>query len=188
VIDRSDKNLDAAKRLYAAVDGDADPETLLSDWLTLMENSIDLRTLLESADNRTEDLEEYRALVFATEHGQSLNGLRLGEFAREGRVKGKVVVTTYHSSKGRQFDVVILPALQEGIMPYRRRDRYTGSFAAPAKNGLAGDRRLFYVGFTRARNFVFLLYSTTYHNDYGQLVPNGASRFIDEINERLKSG
>ena len=111
--------------------------------------------------------------------GKQLATLTLSDFAREGRVRGKLVVTTYHSSKGRQFDVVILPALQEGILPFRRRDRVSGIFSDPTEIGLADDRRLFYVGFTRARNFVFLLYSQAFHNDYGP------SRFVNEIRQRL---
>lgn len=39
------------------------------------------------------------------------------DFATNGRIEGKAVLTTFHSSKGRQFGVVIIPGLVEGIMP-----------------------------------------------------------------------
>jgi DNA helicase-2/ATP-dependent DNA helicase PcrA len=185
VIDQGDKRLDAAKRLYSAIHCDQALNTPLSTWLMSFNDATNLRNLLELAGNRADDLEEYRALLFATEDGQRLSALTLGDFAEEGRVRGKVVVTTYHSSKGRQFDAIILPALQEGIMPARKIDRARGRADPPTAIGLAEDRRLFYVGFTRARNFVFLLYSSKCHNERGDLLPSGPSRFITEINARI---
>jgi DNA helicase-2/ATP-dependent DNA helicase PcrA len=57
---------------------------------------------------------------------------------------GKVTLTTYHSAKGREWDVVIMPGLVDGIMPRRTWDRRLRRFAEPTQ--LAQDRRAFYVG------------------------------------------
>jgi superfamily I DNA/RNA helicase len=57
----------------------------------------------------------------------------------------------------------------------------------PAPPLLSEDRRLFYVGFTRARKVVFLIFGNSFTNDKGYAVTLGASRFVKEIDERLRS-
>src|SRR5262249_28582199 len=77
-------------------------------------------------------------------------GATLGVFAGVLARPGHVVVTTYHSSKGRQFNAVVLPFLQEGFMPKGEKNFTTNTWRlAPEKTP---DRLLFYVGFTRARH------------------------------------
>jgi DNA helicase-2/ATP-dependent DNA helicase PcrA len=61
-----------------------------------------------------------------------------------------VNLLTYHRAKGLEFEAVFLPRLQEGELPFRR--------AAGAEE-LAEERRLFYVGVTRAKRYLFLTWS-----------------------------
>lgn len=67
-------------------------------------------------------------------------------FSEEGEGRG-VNLLTYHRAKGLEFEAVVLPRLQEGELPYRR---------AVTREAVAEERRLLYVGITRARRFLFL--------------------------------
>ena len=109
----------------------------------------------------------------------------LSDFASEGRVKGEVVVTTFHSSKGRQFDWVVIPGLVEGILPRWNWNGRRRTYDQPSTKELGDTRRLFYVGFTRARKVVSLITSEAYRNRAGYLVKFGKSRFAKEIGDRL---
>src|SRR3546814_2896150 len=75
--------------------------------------------------------------------------MTIGEFAGLGRGRDSLNLSTLHSAKGREFDVVILFAMNEGVVP---RSNATD-------RDIVVSRRLFYVGFTRARHEVHLMYS-----------------------------
>jgi superfamily I DNA/RNA helicase len=80
----------------------------------------------------------------------------VGEIA-DGMLRvGKITLTTYHSAKGREWDTVILPGLIDGILPKRKRASWQRAFGAPTQ--LGQDRRAFYVGVTRAKDTVVLIY------------------------------
>ncbi len=68
-------------------------------------------------------------------------------YSEETGKEGAVTILTYHASKGLEFDEVYLPCLSEGIIPERRADD-------PA--AIEEERRLFYVGMTRARKKLYL--------------------------------
>ncbi|MCH7622072.1 MAG: ATP-dependent helicase [Chloroflexi bacterium] len=157
----------------------------LGDWINQFEVSTNLLHALKNADIFADDLEAVEALVEDAANGGRLAGHRLEDFANYGRVKGNVVLTTMHSSKGREFDVVVLPGLIEGLIPRRPWERTTRQYQEPARPVLGEDRRLFYVGFTRARRMVFLIYSESYINQNGYLVNLGRSRFVTEIGAQL---
>ena len=89
--------------------------------------------------------------------------------------KGRVSLMTLHAAKGLEFDVVFLTGMEEEIFPHRRA---TKPEAAP--EDMAEERRLCYVGFTRARR---RLYCTLAQSRalYGELRFNGPSRFLAEV-------
>jgi DNA helicase II / ATP-dependent DNA helicase PcrA len=66
-------------------------------------------------------------------------------------------LTTYHSAKGREWPYVILPALQEGIVPDWPLDY--GKPYPPDSAKVAEERRLFYVALTRAQQAAILIYT-----------------------------
>jgi len=86
-----------------------------------------------------------------------------------------VSLMTLHASKGLEFDVVFVPGLEEGVLPSQRA---LGNFDA-----ISEERRLLYVGFTRARELLILSYAQ-YRYTYSQITTQQKSRFLEEISEQ----
>jgi DNA helicase-2/ATP-dependent DNA helicase PcrA len=84
---------------------------------------------------------------------------------------------TIHAAKGLEFDVVFLPGWEEGLFPHQKSLEEKGDLA------LEEERRLAYVGLTRAkkRSFISFVISRMYRGDW---VDSLASRFIDELPEK----
>ncbi len=86
---------------------------------------------------------------------------------------------TLHSAKGLEFPVVFIAGLEEGMLPHSR------SFDEPEQ--MAEERRLMYVGLTRAEDRLFLTYAFT-RTRYGDSELSVPSRFLDDIPPELVSG
>ena len=89
---------------------------------------------------------------------------------------GAPVLLTLHMAKGLEFSVVFITGLEEGLLPHVR------SLESP--EGLEEERRLFYVGITRARDRLYLLY-TFRRTRYGVDDVNAPSRFLEDLPEHL---
>lgn len=86
----------------------------------------------------------------------------------------KVSIMTLHSAKGLEFDTVILAGWEEGLFPHQRALDETGDF------GLEEERRLAYVGITRARKNVYITYAAN-RMVFGQWQTGIPSRFLEEL-------
>ena len=84
---------------------------------------------------------------------------------------------TMHAAKGLEFDVVFLPGWEEGLFPHQKSLEEKGDFA------LEEERRLAYVGLTRAKKKAIISFSMNrfYQGDW---IDSMASRFIDELPEK----
>ena len=141
-------------------------EDTLENQLRL-ENLMEFKSITASFEERTgsvslEDfLEEISLIADMSEHKEEGNA---------------VTLMTIHSAKGLEFDVVFLIGMEEGIFPHMN--------SLMEKDGLEEERRLMYVGITRARD---LLYVTNAKRRmlYGKESMNPPSRFIEEIGEDL---
>ena len=96
----------------------------------------------------------------------------------DSKSRGKVTLATLHSAKGLEWDHVFIIGAEEGTMPHRR-------VSAPrASDAIAGDieeeRRLFYVGITRARERLWITRGAS-RIDRGREIPREPSRFIQEL-------
>ena len=89
----------------------------------------------------------------------------------------KINLMTMHAAKGLEFDVVFLPGWEEGLFPHQKSLEEKGDLA------LEEERRLAYVGLTRAKkkSFISFVISRMYRGDW---VDSLASRFIDELPEK----
>jgi DNA helicase-2/ATP-dependent DNA helicase PcrA len=94
-----------------------------------------------------------------------------------------VSLMTIHSAKGAEYDVVFLGGLEEELFPHVKPDVYGES----DKNALEEERRLCYVGITRARKRLFILSAKT-RRVFGVQQMRMPSRFLDELpQEEIKS-
>lgn len=153
------------------------PETPLHSWIDVFVSDTDLVARLQNSGTDSDSVSSIEQLKRPMDPP-----VDLVEFARGVSVEGRIVVTTCHSAKGRQFDVVVMPGLQRTLFPF---ERFINR-AYVAKDPL-GDRRLFYVGITRAGHDVHLLSSPLFTNRFGYDVP-GRSPFLDELETRLNTG
>ncbi|HWB79135.1 MAG TPA: UvrD-helicase domain-containing protein [Nannocystaceae bacterium] len=93
-------------------------------------------------------------------------------------IKGEITLATLHSAKGLEWDHVFLIGVEEGTLPHRRVD------APRRSDAIAGDieeeRRLFYVGITRAKERLWLSRGAA-RLDRGRELPRAPSRFLEEL-------
>jgi DNA helicase-2/ATP-dependent DNA helicase PcrA len=123
-------------------------------------------------------LENLKELVSALEDFENLAGflehVSLVMENAENTGEDMVSLMTLHSAKGLEFDSVFLPGWEEGLFPHQR---------SVDENGLAGleeERRLAYVGITRARQRIMITYAANrrIHNQWQSSIP---SRFVEEL-------
>lgn len=88
---------------------------------------------------------------------------------------GRVALMTLHAAKGLEFPVVFIVGCEETLLPYRREGK---------PFDLEEERRLFYVGMTRARHKLILTHAKTRFL-FGQRQQNEPSRFLDDIEQAL---
>lgn len=100
--------------------------------------------------------------------------LDVGETTQQGTSHG-VQLMTLHAAKGLEFEVVFLLGLEEGLFPHK--------MSASDPDRLEEERRLCYVGMTRAMKKLYLSYTET-RRLYGQEVYQRPSRFLEEVPEK----
>ncbi|MGA9883037.1 MAG: UvrD-helicase domain-containing protein [Candidatus Acidiferrales bacterium] len=139
---------------------------------------------VEQQDNvehtaRADNLRELsNAMAEATEQGQTLEDLldhaSLVSDSDQYEESATVSLMTLHSAKGLEFDAVFLAGLEEGLLPHSR------SFNTTAE--IEEERRLFYVGMTRAKKSL-VVSRAVYRRSYGEerLRASIPSRFLGEI-------
>ena len=135
------------------------------------------------ADLRLENLEEFKSITASFE--EQTGSVNLGDFLEEISLvadieehkesNDEVTLMTIHSAKGLEFDVVFLIGMEEGIFPHQN--------AFVEENGIEEERRLCYVGITRAREKLYLT-NAKRRMLYGRENINQPSRFINEIDEQ----
>jgi len=133
---------------------------------------------------RAENLEEL--LSVAKEFDTRNPGAGLIEFLTEVSLvaaadelddeSGTVSLMTLHTAKGLEFDVVFLTGLEEGLMPHQ--------MSVDEVGGIAEERRLMYVGITRARKKLYMTLASS-RSQFGDIKIAMPSRFLQEIPQEL---
>ncbi len=95
---------------------------------------------------------------------------------------GRVALMTLHAAKGLEFDAVFLSGMEEGVFPHARATQGDEIGADPEE--LAEERRLCYVGITRARRRLFFSLARS-RSLFGNLQTNQPSRFLSDIPREL---
>lgn len=97
----------------------------------------------------------------------------------KGDGKNGVTLMTLHAAKGLEFPIVFIVGMEEGLFPHSR--------ALWEKEQMEEERRLCYVGITRAKEVLYLTYASK-RMIYGETSSNAPSRFIADIPEHLLDG
>ena len=123
-------------------------------------------------------LENLKELISGLEEFENLQGflehVSLVMENDENNADEKVTLMTLHAAKGLEFDTVFLPGWEEGLFPHQR------SLDEEGLKGLEEERRLAYVGITRAKKEARISYAANrrIYNQWQNALP---SRFIDEL-------
>ena len=147
-----------------------------SSYSQMLKNKKDLEN-----ENRLENIKELLNAMKEFDNLESfLEHVALATSIDKNWEGQKVNLMTIHASKGLEFDVVFLPGWEEGLFPHQK------SIEEKGEKGLEEERRLAYVGITRAKKLVNISFSMNrfYQGDW---IDSIASRFIDELpNEHLE--
>ena len=143
-----------------------------SGYSAMLKNKKDLEN-----ENRLENIKELLNAMKEFDNLESfLDHVSLATSIDQDWEGEKINMMTMHAAKGLEFDVVFLPGWEEGLFPHQK------SIEEKGHNGLEEERRLAYVGITRAKKNAIISFSMNrfYQGDW---VDSMASRFIDELPE-----
>jgi len=141
-----------------------------SGYSAMLKNKKDVEN-----ENRLENIKELLSAMKEFDNLESfLEHVSLATAIDQDWEGQKVNMMTMHAAKGLEFDVVFLPGWEEGLFPHQK------SIEEKGQNGLEEERRLAYVGVTRAKKKALISFSMNrfYQGDW---IDSMASRFIDEL-------
>jgi DNA helicase II / ATP-dependent DNA helicase PcrA len=164
------------------------PSLTVSDLLSRLLESIDYRQYLlsefEDGEDRWDNVQELRTV--AAQYDEFAPEAALPTFLEEAALMtdtdeydekvDAVTLITLHAAKGLEFPVVFIVGLEEGLLPHIR------SFDEPAQ--MEEERRLAYVGITRAKERLYLVRAFRRHH-MGMATHNPSSRFLKDIPPEL---
>ena len=154
------------------------------------EKTLEAESRLENIDeflsvtkNFEESSEDKTLIAFLTDLALVAD---IDQLDKEENVKDTVVLMTLHSAKGLEFPVVFLIGLEEGIFPHSR--------SLMEDNDMEEERRLMYVGITRAEEELYItnaqlrtLYGHTNINPTSRFIKEIPDEFIDRLNEQKRN-
>ena len=143
-----------------------------SGYSSMLKNKKDLEN-----ENRLENIKELLSAMKEFDNLESfLDHVSLATSIDQNWEGEKINMMTMHGAKGLEFDVVFLPGWEEGLFPHQK------SIEEKGHNGLEEERRLAYVGITRAKKNAIISFSMNrfYQGDW---IDSMASRFIEELPE-----
>ena len=144
-----------------------------SGYSAMLKNKKDLDN-----ENRLENIKELLSAMKEFDNLESfLEHVSLATSVDQEWDGEKVNMMTMHAAKGLEFDVVFLPGWEEGLFPHQK------SIEEKGQKGLEEERRLAYVGITRAKQKAIISFSMNrfYQGDW---IDSMASRFIEELPEK----
>ena len=162
---------------------DIQDESRVENLSELLDAMVEFETENPGAD--LEQFLEHVALVAdadsipnrpASAEGESASATQIAAEAAEAKAQGMVTLMTLHTAKGLEFPVVFLTGMEHGLFPHQR--------ALTDEKEMSEERRLAYVGLTRAMKRLYLTRSET-RTMWGKSQFNPPSPFLEEIPEEL---
>ncbi len=144
------------------------------------ENTVEAETRIENLDEFLTVAEEFEKEAADKSLNEFLNSISLSSDTDALEESDDMVtLMTLHSAKGLEYPVIFLSGMEEGIFP--------GNQSIIEPNELEEERRLFYVGITRAKRNLFMTFAKR-RTIFGSTSYNQASRFLKEIPSDLLDG
>jgi DNA helicase-2/ATP-dependent DNA helicase PcrA len=135
----------------------------------------------EESRSRLENIAEFKNIAAEFQRGhptgtlqEFIDKISLESTTEEGKEEiGKVSLMTLHGAKGLEFKYVFMPGCEEGILPHRN--------SMGTEDAIEEERRLFYVGMTRAMKQLYLTHAKRRYSYDGNANYNPVSRFVSDI-------
>ena len=134
------------------------------EWLKELANRI-LNDIFDASHQLSAEADDVNAFLAKLSPGGVAEGMTLGQFSGQGHGINQITLSTIHSAKGREFRVVILFGMDDGRVPRSN----------AKEQELRESRRLFYVGFTRVKEELHIMYTR-----------RTPSPFVSEVMKKLK--
>ncbi|MEF9922090.1 MAG: 3'-5' exonuclease [Anaerovoracaceae bacterium] len=139
------------------------------------------------ADSKIENLMEFKSVMYDYEQETETPTLEefmekislMADIDNHNQDEDAVVLMTMHSAKGLEFPIVFLPGMEDGLFPGHR--------AFDSVAGMEEERRLCYVGMTRAKD-TLILTSAAMRTLYGKTDYTRESQFLREVDKKLIDG
>lgn len=151
------------------------PSLPLHEWLTVFRQAA-LGTVLDADATHRDERESLGKLLEGSSAEGPMAQWSVAIFGGQGGSPDHLNLITLHSAKGLEFRVVIMMGMEQGRIPHWS----AGDLTKPEQ------RRLFYVGLSRAKDEVHMTYSGWTQNQYGRRFMNGPSEFLAEVRDRLQ--
>ena len=145
-----------------------------SGYMNMLKNdkNVSAQSKIENIKELLIAMQDYASIEEFLEHVSLVTSID------ENNEDNKVSLMTLHAAKGLEYDYVFLPGWEEGLFPHQKTIDETGN------KGIEEERRLAYVGITRAKKCVNISTSLSrrFQNNW---MPSLQSRFIEELDEAL---
>ena len=163
ILTTDERRLKFRRALLELLWNNRDEQADLHEWLTTLRNDL-IEEFAEGCRAVNDELEMLQTFMGRISDTGDLPDMTLSQFSGFGAGRDRINLSTLHSAKGREFAAVVLFSMDKGRIPWNN--------VGPQQ--IRESRRLFYVGFTRAKHEVHLMYSQ-----------NSPSPFVTEVKNRL---
>ncbi len=163
-------NIIEQKIFFAALTQSKQASDNLSDWLNCIDEKLLLSDLLFESEIYADEHDNLSKLKELADGGE-FQSFSLKNFGEILEPTDRVTISTRHSSKGLEFEVVILLGLEEGSFPFFK------SIKSKDPSKLEEEYRIFFVCISRAKRACYLVRSLKQRNKYGRVFDKEPSQF-----------
>lgn len=154
------------RKLFKLLDASKLYKCNLFEWLRYISAELDIFEIFDGSERYPDENDNFRSLISIAKQTEPL--LTIGFITRLGVPDNQVVLSTRHSAKGLEFDVVIMLGMESDSFPH---------FCDTTQRRIDEARRLCFVAVSRARKACILLRSKRLPNKYGKWYPKEPSPF-----------